>query len=68
MTSQEYTKWLEGFLEVLSHVRLDHKEHAIALSKIEDKLKDVVDYKFTVDYTTTGTLFPTNTNNTNMTI
>ena len=45
MTSQEYTKWLEGFLEALSHVRLDHKELAIALSKIEDKLMDVVDHK-----------------------
>jgi len=45
MTSQEYTKWLDGFLEALSDVRLDHKELAIALSKIEDKLKEVVDHK-----------------------
>jgi len=45
MTSQEYIKWLQGFLEALNHVRLDHKEIALALSKIEDKLKEVVDYK-----------------------
>ncbi len=45
MTSQEYIKWLQGFLEALQDVALNREEMGIALTKIEDRLKDVVDYK-----------------------
>ena len=45
MTSQEYIKWLQGFLEALQDIDLDREELALALSKIEDKLKEVVDQK-----------------------
>jgi len=45
MTSQEYIKWLQGFLEALQDIDLDREDMGIALTKIEDRLKDVVDYK-----------------------
>jgi hypothetical protein len=45
ITSQEYIHWLQGFLEALQDVSLDHEDMGIALKKIQDKLNDVVDQK-----------------------
>ena len=45
ITSQEYIQWLQGFLEAIQDVTLDHEDMGIALKKIQDKLKEVTDQK-----------------------